>query len=265
MTWTINGVDPRVAYGLSVSEVQGWRDAVRETLPAVSVPGTPGLTATSTTRIVEPRRLIAPGVVTGVGATLALRAADARTKLDRLFAALAKANLVVVMNDSSTRQLIADCEQIVVPPVAASMIADQLLATVHLLCRDPYYYDTALTTMNGNVASNAALGTAPSRPTMTITFAGAVTTLVYSLTNAANTVTFASISLTGPFVAADVLVVDCAARTVTLNGVLRPDLISAGDFFAMDVALHGDYATSTWPTVRTNGPAYNLAYRKAYR
>ena len=265
MTWTINGVDPSLpsTYGLAVSRVQGWLDDVQEQLPTINVPGVPGLVALSTTPTVAPRRLVAPGVIIGSGATLAIRAADARTKLDKLRAALAKPSLTIVLADQPTRSLTGDAELTVVEPVAASMIADKLPVTITIMCRDPYYYDITATTATGVVSFVAALGTAQTRPTINLTAGGAIASLVLRVTNAADTVTYGTITV-GPFILGDIIVVDFAARTVTVNSVARPDLIIAGDFWALDVTTQGDYNASTWPTIRA-GAAVSISYKKAWR
>jgi hypothetical protein len=268
MTWTINGVDPAATYGLVLSEVAGWLDDVQETLPTVAVPGVPGLTLLSTVPVVSPRRLQASGIVQGSGATLALRAADARTKLDGLKALLARPQLSVIMADRSTRSLSADGELQVVRPPAASMIADKLPIVITLTCRDPYYYDTATTSVNPiltGVGSALPLGTAPTRPVLTIGFAATVVNPTFTLYNSSG-VAVGNITLVGSFTTTDAIVIDCAAKTITLNTASRPDIMSGGDFFVLDVATLGDYASSAWPTLlRQTNVNLTVTYKKAWR
>lgn len=268
MTWTINGVDPKATYGLAVSDIAGWQDAVQESYPTVKVPGTPGMVRTSLTAEVQARRLTASGYVVGVGSTLALRATDARTKMDGLRALLMSGPLTIIMADRTAQFLTAYAEQVTVNAVAASMITDKLPVKISLVANDPYFYDnvtSSIVGISGTTGTAIPLGTAPSRAVMTATVSVATVNPSYTLLNSAG-VTIGGLVFAFTMQTTDSLVVDHAARTVTLNGILRNDLIAGGDFFSFDAAKQGDYASAAWPKlVRGTNMSVTVAYRKAWR
>lgn len=255
---TINGTDV-ATLGFRLSSAPGWLDLPGRVTPSAQRPSRAGAQITGPV-VEQPRRLTLNGVVDGSTDVIA------RTNLDALRALILKTQPAqIILPDNASRFVSGYLEQHTTDVgIGPSMIARTLRAKLDFNLLDPYAYDVALTTVAGTAATAQPLGDAPSRPKFTITFAGTVASVQIFVTNAANTVTYGSITLTGPFTAGQVLVVDMDPLTVTLQGISRLDLITAGDFFALDVATMGDYATSTWPTFRS-GTAGTLVFRRAWR
>ncbi|MFL5580108.1 MAG: phage distal tail protein [Gemmatimonadaceae bacterium] len=264
MTWKINGTDPRAAYGLVVEQVTGWLDAAQEKYPSVRLPNGYGEALLSTAPQVEARRLVARGVVRGSSA------ADARAKLDALRALFTKGRgktpLAVVLDDAATRQYNAVCESFAAPPPPASTIARDLPVEIALVCPDPYAYDTAQTSTGITATTAMPLGTGPVRPVITLTFTAATVNPQLQFFEAVGSTTIGLVGATGTFQTTDTIVIDCARRTLTLNGLPRIDLL-LGDFPLLDVATQGDYATSAWPRAVRNLTTFaaTVAYAKAWR
>jgi hypothetical protein len=75
----------------------------------------------------------------------------------------------------------------------------------------------------------------------------------------------ATLGLTTTIVAADRLVVDCDACTVSLNGASSANLLTSGDFFALDPATDADLAGASWPTLEVSSGTLAAKYRKRWR
>lgn len=267
MTLTINGTDPRTLCGLVIAEVTGWADDAVERYPTIAVPGRPGVVRTSLLSETAARRMVVTGTIIGAGASAATRIADARTKLDLLRAILAPASLAIIFADLPSRSITADCEGVTVTAPPAMMVADKLPVQFTLVAHDPYFYDTATTTQTVS-AGALALGTAPVRPLVTVTFTGSVAAWNWTLYRCAlmGSTSLGPMSFANAFVAGNVLVIDNALRTVSLNGVARLDLISGGDFIALDPATMAVFASSSWPFMDWSGSStVSIAYKKAWR
>jgi phage-related protein len=259
MTWTINGIDPKT-YGFRPEVVSGWRDAPARSRTAVGIPGVPGERALDVAPQEAPRRLTASGLVIGTSA------ATARTNLDVLIALLSEPSLSVIFADQSDRAVSCELESMVVAPPAAFVIARKIPVTVTLIARDPYAYDVAAQNIAAGTGGTACpLGTGPVRPVLTLTAAAAVNNPVITVRNSAGA-TIGTIGLTVALALNDVVVIDCAKRTITLNGVSRLDLLTSGDFVTLDIATQGVYRTASWPTIaRPANTTLSVVYKKAWR
>lgn len=263
--WTVNGVNPNT-YGLKVSGVPGWETSPSLDFSTQQVPGRAGTILLRPQPQIGQRRLSVEAVVSGSSN------ADLLTKLDQLKALLSAPALVVVMDNRPTRQITCRLEgSISVDPGEASMIQRKLPVTFVLVADDPWWYDIALATVASidsvGVGSSIAVGTAPVWPVVTVTYiTGAAASCTIELYNSAG-VLKGSITLTHGFVNTNVLVIDMKNKTVKLNGVNHLDYITAGDFFALDAAQHGNYLTAAFPSVRlvsANSTA-DVTYYKAWR
>lgn len=260
MSWTINGTDPRTL-GLIISDITGWLDAPALSYQAITVPGRPGQLIINPTADVAPVRNVARGIVEGTDLT------TSRANFDKLKALFASVSGVAVgFLDGPGRAVTAYCTRFAALPGAAQMISRKIAVEIELVAFDPYEYDTSATTVALTaVAAALGLGTAPVRPVITIT--GAATNPVFTLKNSAGTA-IGSLALALTTVAGDSLVIDCAKRTVRLNGVNRLDAVTGGDFFTLDAIAQGVYSSSSWPTLTVAGLGAGTAaavYKKAWR
>jgi phage-related protein len=260
--WTVNGVNPNTL-GLKVESVPGWESAPALDYLTQQVPGKAGNILLRVTPQIGARRLTVNANVVGTSN------ADMLTKLDAIKALFAPLSLVVVMDNRPTRSITCRLDgSVAIDPGETSMLTRKIAVTFTLVADDPWWYDIATTSMaepGAGVGTSTPLGTAPSLPVLTATFTGSVAFYTITLYNSAG-VQVGVITFTRAFVNTDVLVVDMANRTVTVNGVNALTTLSAGDFFALDAALHGNYGTSAWPSIlKGAGATMNISYKKAWR
>ncbi|MFL5954795.1 MAG: phage distal tail protein [Gaiellaceae bacterium] len=96
---------------------------------------------------------------------------------------------------------------------------------VDLVAADPRMYaDTLSTVVVGTAADVTTLGNFPTRPVLTVTGPGATCTIYNDSLTAENT-----IKVTGTGGAT--VIVDCAAKTVKVGGILHPDKVVAQETF----------------------------------
>lgn len=261
--WTVNGVNPNT-YGLKVSGVPGWETAPQLDYSTQQVPGRAGNILLRPAPQIGARRLSVEAMVVGTSN------ADMLTKLDQLKALFSSPSLAVIMDNRPTRQITCRLDgPFNVDPGDASMIQRKLPVSFMLVADDPWWYDTALTTVAGISAAGTGtampLGTGPVWPVITSTFNGAIAAFTATLYNSAGVV-IGSITITNAFVNTDVLVIDMTNKTVKINGVNQLTKITAGDFFALDAAKDGNYLTSAWPSIlKTATNVVDVTYKKAWR
>lgn len=263
-SWTINGVDTKVVCGLVLDTISGWRDAPSRRRAVANVPGVPGEIVLDAVPPEAARTLVATGTIVGTDVN------DARAKLDLLIATLAAPTLAVIFFDATARQVNAELVSCIVAAPAAQMIARKIPVTITLVAHDPFAYDTGQSAVGLIVAGTAIpLGTGPVGPVIQIGSgsgsSGANPVLTFKDSTAA---VIGSLTLTVAFAAADIIFVDCAKKTIVLNGVSRLDLLTAGDFVTLDVARHGNFAASQWPTIASSIAATAITtarYNKAWR
>lgn len=190
-------------------------------------------------------------------------AQDARDKADALKRDLSRlTGAQVTFDDLLTRYVIARCEAFSVLPFGPSMIQSKLTVQATLTAHDPFSYDISLSTVAGNTQP-LPLGTGPSRPIITLT--GAVVNPLISFKDNTGAIV-GSMQLTVTAIAGDVIIIDCDAKTIKLNGVLRLDTLTAGDFFTFDPA-DPKYQTP-YPSITiapAPGTSISSSYRKAWR
>lgn len=225
----INGVDAKVTYGFTYENANGWLDAPARKTPSAQVLKRGGERALDNPRD-QARSLSLKGTITGITAQ------DARDKADALKLALSKnTGAQITFDDLLTRFIIARCESFKVPPYGPSMIQRKLSVEIGLVAYDPFSYSTSLTgpiTLDATSGVHQTIGTAPSRPIITLT--GAQTNPVLTLFDTTGAVVLGTLSLTVTMIAGDTLVIDCDAKTIKLNGNNRLDVLTTGDFFVFD-------------------------------
>lgn len=225
----INGVDARVTYGFALDSAPGWLDTPPRQTPSAQILKRGGARALDNPRD-QPRGLVLRGTIIGTSVQ------DARDKSDALKLALSKnTGAQLTFDDLLTRYVIARCESFKVPPYGPSMIQSKLTVEATLTAHDPFSYSTGNTgpiTLDGTATVHQAIGTATSRPIITLT--GAQTNPVLIMWDATSAVVLGTMSLTVTMIAGDTLVIDCDAKTIKLNGANRLDILTTGDFFVFD-------------------------------
>lgn len=110
------------------------------------------------------------------------------------------------------------------------------------------------------VTNTLPLGTGPVRPVLTIS--GVAVNPSITLYNSLGALV-GTMVLTVTTISTDILVIDCDAKTIKLNGVNRVDLLTSGDFFTIDPA---DPAfNGLGPTIASSSGALSISYRRTWR
>lgn len=225
----INTLDAKVTYGFAFESAPGWLDGPPRQTPSAPVLRRPGSRVLDNPRD-QKRQVTLRGTIIGTSAQ------DARDKADALKFALSRnSGAQITFDDLLTRYVIGRCEAFRAIPFGASMLQRKLAVEATMVAYDPFSYAISLTgpiTLDGTTTVHQTLGTAPSRPIITLT--GAQTNPVLNLWDTTGTVLLGSISLIVTMIAGDTLVIDCDAKTIKLNGNNRLDLLNTGDFFTFD-------------------------------
>lgn len=144
-------------------------------------------------------------------------------------------------------------------PADSMVTGDGCFATVEMLIADPRrYLQTADTLAGAGTANNR--GDVPTYPTLTVTMAGAGSAAyTVSCDPALSGIATSSLVLNlSGCVAADVITVDMAARTILKNGVDAPTLYVSGDYFPLEAGSNTvAYANATNATS-------SLSWRRAW-
>lgn len=250
---SFNEASARENFGLLVEQVAGWRDIPARQWPTAAIPLRQGLTRQASAAAESTRELRIAGHVKGdsVG--------DARAKLDALALALEHDPVRLRFPDNLTRYVNAQLTRGVTTPAGPQFIQRILPVELLFTAFDPYFYDQDVTVIVLSAAAmRLGLGTAPSRPVLTVR--GPATNPVITLRDA-NGATLQTLGLTITLVAGDTLVVDCDALTIKLNSVTsRIDALTSGDFLTMDPVSAGQQ-----PTLALSSGTGEATYRRAWR
>ncbi len=243
----INSVDV-ASYGYTIWDLPDNWDAPSQSYDEVTIPGQDGNIETTVEPVLAPRDFTITGSLAGASASAF------ESAFDTLKLALYGSTLTLIGGNQSTRQRTGRFSSMT-SSLYALMAAGRVDIKVH--CRNPLAYDTSTTTATGSVNTDiaCALGTYKSRPVITLT--GATNPSLTYKNSGGSSVATLSITGTGT------IVIDCSLRTVTIGGVRTDSALTGGDFFALN-PQDGVYATSTWPTVRSNSGSVSIAYSKAY-
>lgn len=260
---TVKGTDLQTL-GFSPGVLQGLMDSPAESSDETNVPLREGTKRTSLVRTVEPR----DGHVTGElsGATESAFVANR----DQFLYLLSFENVAVLLGMHDDRQLIGSLKGKVAmtPPTQSGdgFTSADVDFTLHF--EDPVWRAVTASTPSGAANTDIAcpLGTRRVYPITTATVSGTPASITITYKNHAGTTIGVPLVLakaSGTFANADVVAVDHNLMTVTLNGARRDDLITAGDFIALD-PRDGDPFASEWPTVRAT-QALALSYHEAFQ
>lgn len=243
--------------GFKVAQVASWLDAPTQTLPEVVLPGLAGSVHS------DDRPRVTPLDIKIVGTLVGADRDDARAKRDRIMALLRNSPVTIVFPDSLQRYLVADLAVLHLDPVGASFNQSKFPAELTLHAFDPYRYDLVDTAPQApaGVAIRCPLGTAPTRPVLTIS--GPAVNPILTFSDYAG-VGIGSLTLTVALIASDTLVVDCALGKITKNGAALNTAITVGDFIQFDPAIHANRDLAAWPIVNCSSGACQVRYRRAW-
>lgn len=250
---SFGGWNARENFGLLVEQATGWRDVPARQWPTAAIPLRQGLTRQAAAAAESTRELRIAGHVKGDTVV------DARAKLDALALALERDPVLLRFPDNPTRYVSAQLTRGVTTPAGPQFIQRILPVELMFTAFDPYFYDdypSLIALSTGG--TRLSLGTAPSRPVITIR--GPATNPLATFRDS-NGVTIQTLGLTITLIASDTLVVDCDALTIRLNGVTsRIDALTSGDFLTMDPVLAGQQ-----PTLALSSGTGEATYRRAWR
>jgi hypothetical protein len=255
---TINGT-ALATYGLSIAPgTEGWMDGIRWNRSTVVMPGRTANEVspveTATPRIVRLRGFMAPTSIS-----------DRSTKMDALVHAL-RGDLNIAFASDGSRHVTGQVRRITTTEQVPGYVNPKLVVTIELECVDPAKYTTATSTATFGTAGVAvALGTLPSRPTVTITGPGTDPILRYKAHGGA---TQGYMSFTITLASGSTLTVDMdrmrIRKTISGTETNAMDTLASGDFFELDPA-DASPATGSWPSLTLSAGAGSVSYNKAWQ
>ena len=253
----INGVDA-TTLGLTLAEAPGWLDAPPRDVPTTQVIGRPGLKALAAP-IEGPRQ------ITLVSTTRSATSTLTRTQIDAIKLALMADTVSLIFADHGDRYVATRLKSFTVKMLQGAQgpfVQEALGVEAVLIAHDPYSYDNAVTTIAS--AASMALGTAPSRPVITITATGTNAGPVAVVLRTNDNVIVGTLTITVGLVITDVLVIDMDAKTIKKNGVSIIGNTLVGDFWLADPLLHIQAGVGPKVDAVTNATV-SVAFRKTWR
>lgn len=253
----INSVDA-TTLGLTLAEAPGWLDLPPREIPTATAIGRAGAKALADP-IEGPRQLTLSGTVR------ALTVAAARTQIDNIKLALLANPLSLIFADHSDRHTFGALKSFTTRTLqgaAGPFVQENLSVEATIAALDPYSYDNALTTIASAVSM--ALGTAPSRPVITITATGTNAGPIAVVLRTADNVIVGTLTITVGVVVSDVLVIDMDAKTIKKNGASIIGNTLAGDFWLADPLLHIQAGVGPKVDAVTNATV-SVAFRRTWR
>lgn len=258
MSFSINGITA-ATLNVELSEAPGTLVGFGREIPSTPINLRDGEVRTTARLADAARELQLVGVVKGTSAAVL------RTRMDTLVAALTPSSALLILDDQPGRRHVVTCTRLQVQPIGPQFVALQAAFAATFKALTPFAEDVTATTVSGITTTPVALplGTGIVRPVITIT--GAATNPILTLRNSSG-VTIGTMNFTGLSLGAGIpLVIDCEALTVKNNGTPAPAALAAGDFFALDVAAQGVYASSAWPTLACSSGTAVASYRRTWR
>lgn len=213
------------------------------------IPGRAGAVLLSPTPQVDGRVLTIPG------ALVATSLATFRSNFDKLKYKLDFEPLAIVLADDQTRQVNGRLSRITISPQPArQFLIPAVEMDLEFLCERPYLETVSQSSVAFNTATAMPLGTALVRPLIRLAASGSTMSNPVVTYKDSGGATKGTLDLTGAnILAGDKIEIDCEALTIikTVSGVASDasNLLVGGDFFALD-PRHGDFLTSTWPTLQ---------------
>lgn len=245
--------------GLRIEKVPAWLTATSRSWPNAKIPGRAGWTKSASDPVEAAVELRLVGTIRGASI------ADMRAKADTIKAVLSAGPVRVITPDQVTRFVTAELVVVDVQDFGPSFRQIEQPCEISLTANDPLRYDLCITQAQAPAATRARLplGTAIVRPVITITGAATnpVITLRDYLGNVIATMTFGATAL----LAGETLVVDCAAFSVSKNGVSSLASLTVGDFLKLDPLAIADRDKAKWPTLETSSGTITVRYARAWR
>jgi hypothetical protein len=261
---SVNGT-AATSLGFYMSEPANWRDAQLR-YSSVVIPKRPGTWITESDPDEPAQEITLRGVVKGTSRS------DAWTKWDVLVATCSETPTSTVQDDfatlrfdtAPTREKLVKLTGVTNPAQPAVLSTGTWVLNVALTFTAfyPHWRDSSDQTVSGIVNSDTAipLGTAPTRPRLTITGAATNPTITYK---AFDTTEIQALGLTASLAGGETLTVDLDALTLTSSGPAVT--LTSGRFFVLDAIKHGHYGASQWPTLRVSSGTMVCTYRRAWR
>lgn len=264
---TINGVSLASLGATMTNDIDGWLSPPDHSWSALVTPGDPGYTTDDMQE--ESRPIVLAMDLVGTDAL------DARSKRDHLVNVLTRLKpLEIVLDDLPTRKLFAFRRRTIVTPYGAGLIADQFHIRVDLDAADPMWLDLAESSaLNFTAATALPQGTGPVRPRTRIK--GPATDPILRLRAQPGGAIVGEMGFLGTLASGEFWAIDHDERTIYRNtsgafdsGVLDfaswINAVSPGDFFPI-LPEHGDFHTSTWPTLEVSSGTVDAFWFRSYR
>lgn len=248
----LGGVDVESTYGFHPIELRGNWDGPAVKIDETTIPGADGSVETTDDETYEPRDFIAIGELIGDDDEQ-----DFEDQLDALKAGVTGKLLAVLAGNQESRQRVGRVLK-VDADVSGSHELDTGKVQIRIRCFNPLAYATSATTVTGlvNVDVECELGTARSRPVVTVTGATGPFDLILK-NNAGTEIARCTINASGT------VVVDSITQTILDDAVRADDALTAGDFLILHPRDNGATATDG-PTIRTTSGSISITYTPAF-
>jgi hypothetical protein len=170
----------------------------------------------------------------------------------------------LVFGNRPDQQWIARFMGAVASPAPPVMIQRKVPVELHFRALSALAEDTTDQVVTAAEATPAPipLGTERCRGTTSTTLSGSVSSVTFTYKNHAGT-PIGSITVTHPFVNADVVAVDHDDLSIWVNGDRHDEYLSDGSFFRFD-PRDGNASAAEWPTVEVDHGALTVTYRRKW-
>jgi hypothetical protein len=247
----IDGVDLSTL-GLITADVPELRDGVERDYPLGKVPGRG---AVHLSRRGQPRERR----ITVVGAIAAADHATVLTAMDSLKRRVGAREVQIVVADALTRYFTGRPESIRLPTIAPTLSQRMVHVRWTWVCTDPLAYDTTPQSVAFGAATQMPLGSAPSRPVLTLSVPAGDVAVIYRDSGGTERGRIELVDVSGAE-----LVIDCDDQVITFDDESGAELLSGGDFLELD-PLDGAEG-GPYPTLEVVGTvtAAVAVYRRAW-
>jgi hypothetical protein len=250
----VDTVDVTTTWGLIISELRGNWDSPAISFAETVIPGRPGTTPMTLDPTLAALDFLSIGNIVQSTPSAFEDACDAIK-----YAFAKRTGIAIIGGNQPNRQRLGVLSSIKITPYP-SMAQAKFEGEIH--CQNPLFFATSTTTVAGSASTDLACAQGTFWSTPVITIGSPSSPFTITLKNSAGT-TIGTMTFTGTGTS---WVINCTARTVTVDGVRHDEYLTGTtgsyDFIRLD-PRDGVLGTSS-PSLRTSSGTISIVYTKTY-